>query len=82
LTARPPHVIVGKEWENRMVFHGAYEVELEICEDKEGESHGGLLSCMVAVNTFDTKTRWVEIYSAPPERCDQINVLYPTREWK
>ena len=65
-----------------MVFHGDYEVEFEIYEDREGEIRGEPLSCMVAVNTFDAKTRWMEMYRAPLERYDQINVFYPTREWK
>tara|TARA_R100000008_G_C3506045_1_gene126261 strand:- start:500 stop:697 length:198 start_codon:yes stop_codon:yes gene_type:complete len=65
-----------------MVFHGDYEVEFEIYEQKEGDWRSHLLGYMSGADALDAKLRWVEANQTPPEKFDSIVALFPLKEWK
>jgi hypothetical protein len=65
-----------------MVFHGDYEVEFEIYEQKEGDWRSHLLGYMPGADALDAKLRWVEANETPPEQFDKIVALFPLKEWK
>jgi len=65
-----------------MVFHGDYEVEFEIYEQKEGDWRSHLLGYMPGADALDAKLRWVEANETPPEKFDKIVALFPLKEWK
>jgi hypothetical protein len=65
-----------------MVFHGDYEVEFEIYEQKEGDWRSQLLGYMPGADALDAKLRWVEAHQTPPEKFDKIVALFPLEEWK
>tara|TARA_R110002020_G_scaffold53950_3_gene150763 strand:- start:691 stop:888 length:198 start_codon:yes stop_codon:yes gene_type:complete len=65
-----------------MVFHGDYEVEFEIYQERQGESDDYLLGHMAGVSAFDAKTRWIESHAPYGERYEEIYALYPKEQWR
>tara|TARA_R110001583_G_scaffold12246_2_gene54508 strand:- start:156 stop:353 length:198 start_codon:yes stop_codon:yes gene_type:complete len=65
-----------------MAFHGDYEVDFEIYEQREGDWRSRLLGHMVGLNPEDAKARWVETHEIPPDRNNLIHAIPALEEWK
>jgi len=65
-----------------MVFHGDYEIEFEIYEQKEGDGRPRLLGRMPGLDPADAKERWVEDHNVSADRRPKIFACTPLMEWK
>ena len=65
-----------------MVFHGDYEVDFEIYEQREGDWRSQLLGHIAGINSEDAKARWMEAHETSTERTNRIHAVPALAEWK
>ena len=65
-----------------MAFHGDYEVEFEIYEERESDWRSKLLGHMVGISPEDAKARWMEAHEISDDRRTRIQAVPSMEEWR